>query len=86
MRVIGLPVIFATVLLVLAMAHGCCQPCQFSSTKRAGLTKHQGLCAIYRTSQTLRMEQRKAKVCDLQMRKERILQVEAYLFFTKGIS
>ena len=65
-------------LISLAMTHACSRPCQFSSTARAGLTRHQTQCPIYRTAQSLRMEQRRAKtinkvpIHNLELHKERI--------------
>jgi hypothetical protein len=80
MRIALLPFVIATtvILISLTMTYTCSRPCQFSSTARAGLTRHQSQCAIYRTTQVLRIEQRKArKICkesasNLEQCKERI--------------
>lgn len=76
MRAVSLLCLTFAILLV--MTYGCSSPCRFSTTVRAGLTRHQTQCAIHRTAQILRMEQRKAqKMCKqtgskLEQRKERM--------------
>jgi len=70
------------------MVYACSSPCQFSSVGRAGLTKHQGQCAIFRTAQALRIEQRKArrilKGANLEKCKERIA-VSRHIFIMRHL-
>jgi hypothetical protein len=70
--------IIATTIFLLMAPYTCPHPCDFSSVARPALTRHQQHCAIYRTAQALRMEQRKIHkgtkkpVSTLECRKERI--------------
>ena len=80
-----IPLIYATVLFLAMSPYACSHPCQFSSTARPGLTRHQQQCVIYKTAQTLRMEQRRAwkmgkrPIANLECRKER-MEVTQLLF------
>jgi hypothetical protein len=61
MRKILLCVILAVAIFLAMAPHACSYPCKFSSEARPGLTRHQQQCVIHKTTQVLRMEQRKAR-------------------------
>lgn len=49
------------ILAIIIMQLNCVHPCDGSFSSRAGLTRHQNACQLYRTSQILKQEQRRAR-------------------------
>jgi hypothetical protein len=59
-------------ILVIWMALACVSPCTHTSLSKAGLTRHQNGCSAFRTSQELKLEQRRLTAVRTKQQKARI--------------
>jgi hypothetical protein len=55
----GIALLTTFIVALLFMSFTCTRPCKASFSTRGGLSRHRNQCAVFRTSQALKFEQRR---------------------------